>query len=86
METVAVTYQVPKESKEIVDALTAITRDVIDGKGFEAITGNIEELMRAADGYKKLKEEIVGSGRNEISAYLVREFWEAIDKNARDIE
>jgi len=73
METVKVELEVPKETKEVFDALTSILDDVLAKKGAtEIATAALPKLIGAVDGYEKISEELK-EGKDALAAYSVAE-------------
>lgn len=71
MESVKVELNVPKESKEVIDALAAVYDFVKAGKSLSEIAELFDELTLAVMGADKLKEEVKSEDRNAIMSYLV---------------
>lgn len=70
METVEIKFNVGKDSKEIVDAVVEIIKDIKAKKDIAAIaTENLPGLMSAVNGYENLGAEAKSNVRNETAAY-----------------
>lgn len=76
---VDVVMQVPKEGKEVIDALASILKDVKAGKPIAEIAGgNLQKLIMAVDGFEKLGEEVKSDGKDELAGYMVQQNMEAL--------
>lgn len=71
METVAVTMQVPKELKEVVDLLNAVLENVMAKKGITEYSNILDELLQAVEGIGGIGEEIKSQYRDEAAGYMV---------------
>jgi len=71
METTAVTMNVPKESKEVIDLLAGIVEKVKAGAEVNDYLSLIGELTSALDGVDKIPAEAKSDGRDEMVAYLL---------------
>lgn len=71
METVAVTMQVPKELKEVVDLLNAVLENVVAKKGVTEYGNVLDELLAAVEGIGGVSEEIKSQYRDEAAGYMV---------------
>lgn len=78
MDTINVTLGVPKEGKEIVDALSAILAHFMAKRPLAEIAGHLPAIMVAVDGYQKLGEEIGSDANDELAGYLVCKMFEAL--------
>ena len=73
METVKVELEVPKETKEVLDALLATLDDVLAKKGAaEIATAALPRLISAVDGYEKIGDELK-EGKDALAAFAVAE-------------
>lgn len=79
MEKVSVEIMVAKESKDIIDVLAELVKDIKEGKKLEALTENVAGIMAAVDGYDKLGEEIKSDAKQDTVAYMVAELWKAFE-------
>ena len=78
MNTVNSELQVPKESKEILDALFDLYEDIKAGKNVGEITSeNLTGLFAAVNGYEQLGEELKSSKRSDLMAYGVKRMADA---------
>lgn len=74
MQKVSVTMEVPKESKEVIDALTGLLADIKAKKNLqEVIGGALPRVIAAVDGFGQLGEEVKSDGKDELAGYAVRE-------------
>ena len=79
MQKVSVTMEVPKESKEIVDALAHIVTEIKMKKSVAEMVGSsLAKLIAAVEGFDQLGEEIKSDGQDEIAGYLVQQVMQAI--------
>ena len=79
MQTVPVTFDVPKEGKEVVDALTALTKDLVAKKSVSEITVDVlPKLLTAVDGFNGISEEVKSENKDELAGYLVRQLMDAL--------
>jgi len=70
--TIPVTLEIPKETKEVIDALDVILEAAMSGRGATAFVTTFDELMKAADGAAQIKGEMKSQYRDEAAGYLVR--------------
>lgn len=84
IETVAVTINVPKQGKEMVDFLATTIEALASGKPKgEIAMGIIAGSMTAVEGYEKLPAEFKNAAAREaIIAYATQKIAAAIDKAA----
>jgi len=79
MTTIKYEMQVPKEGKEIVDALTGIIEKVVAKAPLAEYVELFGELSRAVDGVEKVGEEIKSEFRDELAGYMTHKimgsFW-----------
>lgn len=71
IETVAHTIQVPKESKEVVDALAKVyelAKAKTDLMGYSAAIG---DLTKAVEGIDKVDDEVKSKYKGGLAAYFV---------------
>ena len=79
MQTVTVTMEVPKESKEVVDCITAILKDVKAKKTVAEIAATaLPKLVTAVDGFNAIGEEVKSQNKDELSGYLVQQTMDAL--------
>ena len=65
METVNVTMEVPKEGKEIVDALDALLEKILNKEPLSSYAELFDEIYAAVDGVSGVKEEMQSQYRDE---------------------
>lgn len=82
VETVAYTMQVPKESKEVVDAQTKILEHFANGGSVEDAVPYLGDVMKAVDGYEKIPVELKSRYNDEAAGYLVHKNWQALKGGA----
>lgn len=72
--------KVPKEGKEIVDALSAIASHFVNGGDIAAAAAFLPAVMSAVDGYQAVGEEMKSEGKDELAGYTVHKVWGALEK------
>jgi hypothetical protein len=79
-----VQYQmsVPKEGKEIVDAVCGLVGHFVQGGKIEGAAAFLPAVMAAVDGYQNVGEEIASDGKDELAGYLVHKVLSALSKKA----
>ena len=80
METVAVTKQVPKDSKEFVDFITAVANHFMQKKPWADLMTELPAAMQAIDGWENVVESVKGQYLGETLGYLVGELGEMLEK------
>lgn len=81
MESVQVALNVPKESKEVLDAVLGLWKELKAKKPLaEVASSSLPALMTAVDGYEKLGAE-VKEGKEELAAYAVKELMSLLAPN-----
>ena len=79
MQTVQVVLVVPKESKEVVDALVSILQDVKAKKSIgEIAAGALPKIIVAVEGFDQLDDEAKSEHKGDLAAYLVNEIVKAL--------
>lgn len=79
VETVEVTIEVGKETKEVADAIHDLIVDIKEGKDITAITAeNLSGLMKAIEGFDKLDDEQKHKTRNATDAYAAMKLTDAL--------
>lgn len=79
METSKVELTVGKDSKEIVDAIFELIKDIKEKKDVASIAAeNLPGLMSAITGYENLDDEMKSEYRNETLAYAGYKLAEAL--------
>lgn len=79
VQTVPVTLDVPKETKEVIDFLAAIADHFIQKKPVSEIAAILPQGIVAFDGYEKIGAEVKSQYKDEAAAYLVREVTKRLD-------
>jgi len=82
METVKYCMEVPKESKEMVDAVAAIMAHFVSGKSIAEAALLLPTVMDAVNGYDKVPGEMKSQYNDEAAGYLVHKMWDALKKPA----
>lgn len=77
---------VPKESAELVDALSSILKDVLAGKKVNAVTDNLGKLIAAAQGINEVLVEVKSKNIDDLAAYLTKTMTESLYKGAQGDE
>ena len=70
MDIIKYELEVPKECKEVIDALEQIAQHFMEKKPIAEIGALLPGMMVAFEGYDKLKEEISSEYRDELLGYL----------------
>lgn len=78
VQTVNVTYAVPKETKEVIDSLAAIVKHFKSGKPLADAAVLLPGVMQAVDGYDKIGEELGSEYSDEAAGYVVKEVFGAL--------
>lgn len=80
MATVQVVMEVPKESKEVVDAIVLLVKDIKAKKPIGEIAGDaLPKVIQAAEGFDQVGGEIKSEGRDELAGYLVQQVFAALE-------
>jgi len=82
VQKVEVKMMVPKELKEIIDAVTGLVGHFIKGGDIAGALLLVPSVMTAVDGYEKVSEELKSDGQDEAAAYMVHKVWESLKKPA----
>ena len=72
IQTVAVTTLVPKESKEMVDALVSLVAHFKYGGDLAGATLLLPGLLSAVEGVGKIAEEVKSEQNDELVGYTVQ--------------
>lgn len=72
METIDVILEVPKEGKEIVDALDALLENILSKAPISSYANLFDEIYAAGDGVQKVTNEIQSQYRDELAGYMVQ--------------
>ena len=71
---VKVEMDVPKESKEVVDLMAALVKDLKAKKSIAEIGTDIfPKLLVAVEGITAIGEEVASDGKDEMAGYLVQQ-------------
>lgn len=73
MELVPVTMEVPKESKEVVDAVVKIADHILQKKPLAEIADLIPPALKAVDGFDQVDDEFKTNSRDELVGYFVQQ-------------
>jgi len=75
MEKVPYELQVPKEAKEVIDAVIALTMHFVNKKPVEEITLLLPEIVKAVDGADKVWDEVKSEGKDELALYMLHKVY-----------
>lgn len=79
VQTVAVELKVPKESKEVLDAVTNLIENIRAKKGVAEIAASeLPMLIAAIDGFDKLGEEVKSEFKPDLIGYSGKEIAKAL--------
>jgi len=78
VETVNVSIAVPKEGKEIIDAVAGIVAHFKGGKPLAEAVALLPAVMQAVDGYDKVGEEFKSEQSDELAGYAVHKLLAAL--------
>lgn len=79
MQTVSVELKVPKESKEVADAVFGIVADIKAKKSIAEIAGAaLPNAIVAVEGYDMLDDEAKSAHKADLAAYLAKKIVEAL--------
>jgi len=74
MQKVTVQMEVPKESKEVIDALVVLVSEIKAKKSVsEIVAGALPKVISAVDGFDQLGEEVKSDGKDELAGYTVQQ-------------
>lgn len=77
--TIPHTLNVPKESKEIVDGIVELIRDLKAKKSTSAVlAGQIDNISGYLDGWDELDDELKSEYRDDLAGYLVQQVMEIL--------
>lgn len=82
MELVSVSMEVPKEAKEVVDAMSALISHFVAKKSLAEAAALLPALLKAAEGVGNVAEEVKSQYKEELSSYLLKSLWEAFEVKA----
>jgi len=80
METIPVTKNIPKDSKEFVDFITAIARHFIQKKSWGELMATLPMAISAVDGWENVVASVKGQYLGETVGYMVGEMVELLEK------
>jgi hypothetical protein len=72
VETLPVQLDVPKEGKEVVDFVFAVTQFFLDKRPLEELVTLVGPMLTAIDGWENLSDEVKSAYRADLSAYLTK--------------
>jgi hypothetical protein len=79
MQKIDVVMSVPKESKEVIDALTALVADIKAKKSIAEISsGALGNVVKAVEGFDQVDDEVKSDGKDEIMGYASMEIVKAL--------
>lgn len=78
MKTIMYEMQVPKEGKEVVDAMAVLIKHFKAGGDVAGATQYLGEVAKAIDGVSGVVEEIKSDYNDELAAYMVTQLWSAL--------
>ena len=82
MELVQVSMDVPKEAKEVVDAMSAVIAHFAAKKSLADAAALLPALLKAAEGIGNVADEVKSQYKDELSAYLLKSVWGALSPQA----
>jgi len=80
VETVDYTIKVPKEFKEVVDLLAAVTKHFRGGGNLAQAATLLDEFSKAASGIAGVLDEMKSQYKDEAALYLAHQIWVALEK------
>ena len=79
IKTIEVPFNVAKESKEVIDALTHIVKEVKEKKNVqEILLSSLQKLITAVEGVEKVDDEFKSEAQADTVAYAGREIVNAL--------
>jgi hypothetical protein len=78
MELVDYSMKVPKESKEVVDALVGIVKHFKQKKPLAEAVVLLPAVLEAVEGVSGLGEEMKSAYNDEAAGYLLHSLWGAL--------
>lgn len=79
VQTISVQLNVPKECKEVVDAIVQLVGDAIAKKGLTEIAGNsLPKVLSAVDGFSSISSEVKSVHKHDLIGYSGREISKAL--------
>jgi len=83
VETVDVKMSVPKESKEVVDAVSGLISHFANGGDLAGAAAYLPAVMAGVDGWEKLGGELESKYQDEAGGYLVWKLWGSLKKDGQ---
>ncbi len=81
LELVPVQMDVPKDAKEVVDAVARITGALIRGEGLEGVSAHLPIALKAAEGFNNVAPAIKSQHWDEVLGYMTKHIGQALDKS-----
>ena len=78
METVTYQMAVPKEGKEMIDAIMIMVKHFKSGGDINGAMAYLGQIASAVDGAGKIVDELKSDYNDELAAYLVHTLWDAL--------
>jgi hypothetical protein len=79
MELVQSQLNLPKESKEVADAVVVLLKDILAKKSAaEIVADALPKALAAADGFAAVGDELKSKNRSDLAAYLVKELMDSL--------
>lgn len=78
IQTVPVTVEIPKEAKEVVDAVAAIIDAIVQKKPIAEFAALLPVVLTAVDGVNALGEEAKSVYNDELAGYALQKIMGAI--------
>lgn len=75
MDKVEYSLQVPKEAKEVIDAVIGLTMHFVNKKPVEEIAALLPEIVRAVEGADKVWDEVRSEGKDELALYMLHRIY-----------
>ena len=82
MDVVKVELDVPKDAKEVVDALAAIAEHFKAGKSIAEAAALFPVVMAAVDGSQNVMGGLSPGHRDDLAAYLVKKIFGVLESPA----
>lgn len=80
--TVQHVIEVPKEGKELIDAVASLISHFVNKKSLAEAGALLPELLKAVDGFGLVAEEIKSQYKDELAAYSLEKIWESLEVKA----
>ena len=85
MDLVKVEIEVPKEAKEVVDALAGVAEHFLSGKGLDEAAALLPSLLAAVEGVQDVLPALKSEYKDELAAYLVKRVWQALEVKREEV-